>query len=211
MIRRSQCQAIPLFGLLPWMTTIIISLPSNSCACLQELNTRLKLRSQQLQLADNSDFPELPRNPPWLSSYNDVLTARMGQGFSLTTLSAGSAGIDVPELSDLIYEGTLGTARFMKSIRARHQDGVVMVKVVVKPYSMSLEKYRKIIIRRCSSKYEANQKLTASKMSEMPWQISQMRLATNESSNPIPTAISCANMFTAPSTIVWVHDHSWKI
>lgn len=69
----------------------------------------------------------------------------MGQGFSLTTLSAGSAGIDVPELSDLVYEGTLGTARFMKSIRARHHDGVVMVKVVVKPYSMNLAKYRKMI------------------------------------------------------------------
>ncbi|KAL3419775.1 hypothetical protein PVAG01_08273 [Phlyctema vagabunda] len=71
----------------------------------------------------------------------------MGQGFSLTTLSAGSAGIDVPELADLVYEKTMGTARFMKSIRARHQDGVVLVKVVVKPYSMSLRKYQVEIIR----------------------------------------------------------------
>lgn len=125
----------------------------------------------------------------------------MGQGFSLTTLSAGSAGIDVPELSDLIYEGTLGTARFMKSIRARHQDGVVMVKVVVKPYSMSLEKYRKIIIRRSCHNMEAHSKLTSSKMSGMPWQIFQMRLATKESSSPIRTAILCDNMFTAHSTI----------
>ena len=74
--------------------------------------------------------------------------SKMGQGFSLTTLSAGSAGIDVPELSDLVYEKSMGTARFMKSIRARHQDGVVLVKVVVKPYTMKLEKYRKKIIRR---------------------------------------------------------------
>lgn len=71
----------------------------------------------------------------------------MGQGFSLTTLSAGSAGIDVPELSDLVYEKSMGTARFMKSIRARHQDGVVLVKVIVKPYPMRLEKYKKRIIR----------------------------------------------------------------
>ena len=72
----------------------------------------------------------------------------MGQGFSLTTLSAGSAGIDVPELSDLVYEKSMGTARFMKSIRARHQDGVVLVKVIVKPYAMRLEKYKKKIIRK---------------------------------------------------------------
>ncbi|KAH6676443.1 hypothetical protein B0J14DRAFT_536915 [Halenospora varia] len=71
----------------------------------------------------------------------------MGQGFSLTTLSAGSAGIDVPELADLVYEKSMGTARFMKSIRARHQDGVVLVKVIVKPYAMRLEKYKRKIIR----------------------------------------------------------------
>ncbi|RDW69591.1 ARM repeat-containing protein [Coleophoma cylindrospora] len=71
----------------------------------------------------------------------------MGQGFSLNTLSAGSAGIDIPELSDLVYEKTMGNARFMKSIRARHQDGVVLVKVVVKPYVMDLSKYKKEIIQ----------------------------------------------------------------
>ncbi|KAF6226618.1 hypothetical protein HO173_012448 [Letharia columbiana] len=58
----------------------------------------------------------------------------MGQTFSLATLSAGSAGIDVPELSDLSYEKSLGTARFMKSIRARHQHGLVVVKLVMKPF-----------------------------------------------------------------------------
>ncbi len=71
----------------------------------------------------------------------------MGQGFSLTTLSAGSAGIDIPELTDLVYEKSMGTARFMKSIRARNQDGVVLVKVVAKPYMIKLEKYKKRIIR----------------------------------------------------------------
>ncbi|TQN71355.1 Serine/threonine-protein kinase VPS15 [Colletotrichum shisoi] len=70
----------------------------------------------------------------------------MGQGFSLATPSVGSAGIDVPELSDLVYEKSIGNARFMKSIRARHHDGVALVKVLVKPYTpMPLEKYKRDI------------------------------------------------------------------
>lgn len=72
----------------------------------------------------------------------------MGQAYSLTTLSAGSAGIDVPELSDLTYEKSLGDARFMKSIRAKHRDGLVVAKVVMKPYaSMKFNKYIKTILR----------------------------------------------------------------
>lgn len=74
--------------------------------------------------------------------------AIMGQGFSLATPPAGAAGIDVPELGDLVYEKSIGTARFMKSIRARHQDGVVLVKILVKPYPMSLEKHRQEILRK---------------------------------------------------------------
>ncbi|KAJ5097910.1 hypothetical protein N7532_004911 [Penicillium argentinense] len=72
----------------------------------------------------------------------------MGQGYSITTLSAGSAGIDVPELSDLVYEKSMGGGRFMKSIRARQQNGLVFVKVIMKPYpTMQLEKYVKAIAR----------------------------------------------------------------
>lgn len=72
----------------------------------------------------------------------------MGQTFSLTTLSAGSAGIDVSELSDLTYEKSLGTARFMKSIRARHRHGLVVVKMVMKPFpQLDLGKYVKAIRR----------------------------------------------------------------
>jgi phosphoinositide-3-kinase, regulatory subunit 4 len=64
----------------------------------------------------------------------------MGQTYSLTTLSSGSASIDVPELADLSYEKSLGTARFMKSIRARHVLGLVFVKAFVKAYpSMDLQ------------------------------------------------------------------------
>lgn len=76
----------------------------------------------------------------------------MGQGFSVTTPSAGAAGIDVPELADLVYEKTIGSARFMKSIRARHHDGVVLVKVFVKPYTpMLLNEYRQKILREYTS------------------------------------------------------------
>ncbi|EED16960.1 protein kinase (VPS15), putative [Talaromyces stipitatus ATCC 10500] len=72
----------------------------------------------------------------------------MGQGYSLTTLSAGSAGIDVPELSDMVYEKSLGSARFMKSIRARQRNGLAFVKVIMKPYpSMQLDPYVKAIAR----------------------------------------------------------------
>ncbi|KAH9891374.1 hypothetical protein F4778DRAFT_331368 [Xylariomycetidae sp. FL2044] len=69
----------------------------------------------------------------------------MGNTFSLTTPYAGAASIDVPELADLVHERSIGTAsaRFMKSIRARHRDGVVLAKVAVKPYTpMSLKQYR---------------------------------------------------------------------
>lgn len=78
----------------------------------------------------------------------------MGQGYSLTTLSAGSAGIDVPELADLTYEKSLGNARFMKSIRARHKDGLVVTKVVMKPYSsMNLKQYVDIILSKYTIRF----------------------------------------------------------
>lgn len=73
----------------------------------------------------------------------------MGQGYSLTSLSAGSAGIDVAELSDLMYEKSMGGGRFMKSIRARQKNGLAFVKVIMKPYqSMDLEPYSKDIRRK---------------------------------------------------------------
>ena len=72
----------------------------------------------------------------------------MGQAVSLTALSAGSAGIDVEKLSDLSYEKSLGTARFMKCIRARHLHGLVVVKMVMKPYpDFDLNPYIKALRR----------------------------------------------------------------
>ncbi|KAG9546969.1 hypothetical protein KCU77_g20880, partial [Aureobasidium melanogenum] len=55
----------------------------------------------------------------------------MGQGYSIN-VSAGSAGVDVPELADLETERSLGAVRFMKTIRARHKDGLVIAKVFIK-------------------------------------------------------------------------------
>lgn len=71
----------------------------------------------------------------------------MGQGFSLATPTAGSTGIDIPQLQDVQYERSIGNARFMKSIRGRHENGVVLVKVLVKPYTeVKLDRYKKKII-----------------------------------------------------------------
>lgn len=71
----------------------------------------------------------------------------MGQGFSLATPSVGSAGIDISELSDVHFEKSIGNARFMKSIRGRHENGLVLVKVLVKPYAdVKLQQYKKQII-----------------------------------------------------------------
>ena len=79
---------------------------------------------------------------------------KMGQGYSLTSLSAGSAGIDVPELSDLAYEKSMGGGRFMKSIRARQQNGLVFVKVIMKPYpTMKLDPYVKEIVSKLAHLY----------------------------------------------------------
>ncbi|XP_044722055.1 kinase [Hirsutella rhossiliensis] len=72
----------------------------------------------------------------------------MGQGFSLATPSAGSAGIDIAQLQDVQYERSIGNARFMKSIRGRHENGVVLVKVLVKPFAeVNLEEYKQQIIK----------------------------------------------------------------
>lgn len=57
----------------------------------------------------------------------------MGQTLSLAALPSQSIGLDVPEFADLVFEKPLGNARFMKSVRARQQNGVVVVKIVMKP------------------------------------------------------------------------------
>lgn len=63
----------------------------------------------------------------------------MGQGYSAIHPSAGTAGIDAPELADLDFDRSLAGARFLKTVRARSKHGLVVVKIYTKPYaSLSL-------------------------------------------------------------------------
>lgn len=55
----------------------------------------------------------------------------MGQNYS-TSLPAGPSTIETTELSDLTFERPLGGARLLRSVRCRHQDGVVVVKTYAK-------------------------------------------------------------------------------
>ncbi|KAI8799791.1 hypothetical protein BJ742DRAFT_686782 [Cladochytrium replicatum] len=61
----------------------------------------------------------------------------MGNIVSSTTPSAATAGIDsyVSELADVQYEKrhALGSARFLKTIRCKHKEGQVVVKIFIKP------------------------------------------------------------------------------
>jgi phosphoinositide-3-kinase regulatory subunit 4 len=70
----------------------------------------------------------------------------MGQNYSSTAATDGNAaraGIDIPELADISYEKSLGSARFLKTIRGRHADGLVVVKIFAKPVaSFPLNHYR---------------------------------------------------------------------
>ena len=72
-----------------------------------------------------------------------------GQGYSFPPASTIAAGLDVPELSYLSFEKTLGDARLIKTIRARHHQGLVVVKVAAKPNTgLGFQKYIDEIMRR---------------------------------------------------------------
>ncbi|KAI8827076.1 uncharacterized protein EV422DRAFT_549569 [Fimicolochytrium jonesii] len=68
----------------------------------------------------------------------------MGNTLSSTTPRTSTAGIDsyVSELSDVRYEKSLGSGHFMKTIRCKHRDGLVVVKIFIKPdTAISLRDY----------------------------------------------------------------------
>ncbi|KAI9096422.1 hypothetical protein DFS34DRAFT_581299 [Phlyctochytrium arcticum] len=68
----------------------------------------------------------------------------MGNTVSSSTPRNASAGIDsyVSELADVHYEKSLGRGQFMKSIRCKYHDGLVVVKIFIKPDTgVSLRKY----------------------------------------------------------------------
>ncbi|KAK6352778.1 Serine/threonine-protein kinase [Orbilia brochopaga] len=68
----------------------------------------------------------------------------MGQGYSTTAPSAGAYSVDASELGDVTYERSLGTSRFMKSIRVRHKDGQLVVKIFAKPLEpLPLDDYKR--------------------------------------------------------------------
>jgi phosphoinositide-3-kinase regulatory subunit 4 len=70
----------------------------------------------------------------------------MGQGYSAVTLPAGSSAIETSDLSDLSFEKLLGGARFLRTIRARHQNGVVVAKVCMKSNAnVSFQDYAKAL------------------------------------------------------------------
>ncbi|KAK4540526.1 hypothetical protein LTR36_009164 [Oleoguttula mirabilis] len=65
----------------------------------------------------------------------------MGQGYS-TALPPGSSAVELAELSDLTFEKPLGGARFLRTVRARHQHGIVVAKVCLKANpGVSFKKY----------------------------------------------------------------------
>ncbi|ORX62898.1 ARM repeat-containing protein [Hesseltinella vesiculosa] len=75
----------------------------------------------------------------------------MGNNLSNVTTIVGVDSY-VSELGDVAYEKSLGTARFMKTVRGRHNDGMVVVKIFAKPkLGLSLKEYAK----RMKREYEA--------------------------------------------------------
>lgn len=77
----------------------------------------------------------------------------MGHGSSsLTDRNVGTAGNDISELPGYSYEKTLGSGRFLKTIRARHRKGTAVVKIFIKPGpGYSLHQYLKRIERMVST------------------------------------------------------------
>ncbi|KAK9454329.1 hypothetical protein V1511DRAFT_517621 [Dipodascopsis uninucleata] len=70
----------------------------------------------------------------------------MGSQISQVTPSAPTVGIEsyVDELGDLQYDKTCGSARFMKTIRGRHKDGLVIAKIFIKPIAnLSLRTFQR--------------------------------------------------------------------
>ncbi|GAB7362672.1 hypothetical protein MBLNU230_g2981t1 [Neophaeotheca triangularis] len=56
----------------------------------------------------------------------------MGQSYSQAALPAGPTAIETPELADVTFEKPHAGVRFLRTVRARHQNGIVLVKVCMK-------------------------------------------------------------------------------
>lgn len=63
---------------------------------------------------------------------------------TVTPVRANVAGIQsyVAEIPDITYEKSLGTSRFLKTIRCKHQQGTLVCKIFIKhDPEISLKKY----------------------------------------------------------------------
>lgn len=69
----------------------------------------------------------------------------MGQGHSSAALPIGPTAIETAELSDLTYERSLGGARFLRTVRAKHQNGIVVAKLVTKLPNVPYKRYGQLL------------------------------------------------------------------
>ena len=78
----------------------------------------------------------------------------MGNTQSGYPLTRTAAALDsfVAELgSDIVYEKSLGTSRFLKTVRCRHRNGYLVAKIFIKPDpGMTLRKYQRRLKSACS-------------------------------------------------------------
>ncbi|KAI8081764.1 uncharacterized protein BX664DRAFT_388695 [Halteromyces radiatus] len=90
----------------------------------------------------------------------------MGNNISNVTAIVGVDSY-VSELGDVYYEKSLGNARFMKTIRGRHKDGLVVVKIFVKPkLGLSLRQHVKQLQREYDAIYKIPNVFTFQKILE---------------------------------------------
>lgn len=68
-----------------------------------------------------------------------------------TRANAASVQTHVEQLNDVIYQKSLGDARFLKAVRCKHPHGLIVVKMFgrvadinLKPYIAQLEAERKV-------------------------------------------------------------------
>ncbi|KAK9239906.1 hypothetical protein V1525DRAFT_371857 [Lipomyces kononenkoae] len=93
----------------------------------------------------------------------------MGNQISQVTPSAPTVGIDsyVDELGDIQYDKTCGSARFMKTVRGRHKDGLVIVKIFIKPMAnLSLRMFQRQLTNEREALLEVSHAIGYSKIVE---------------------------------------------
>ncbi|KAJ3554276.1 hypothetical protein NM688_g3197 [Phlebia brevispora] len=79
-----------------------------------------------------------------VSPFCMIYAFKMGNAQSMIRTS-GALDSFVAELGpDVVYEGSLGSARFLKTVKCRHKNGYLVVKIFIKPDpGLSLRKYHK--------------------------------------------------------------------